>query len=240
MRLECLLATLLFSFSMAQRTPLAFDVASVKANDSGERASSTLSPPGGRFSSKNASLKLLIRMAYQLSDYQVSGGPDWIRFDRFDVEAKSDANPSQDQIRLMVQNLLQDRFQLKVHRATEQDTVYALVVAKGGPRMKAVPDDGSGRHVVGAGQGHLFTRNGEVAGLVAFLTQILDRQVIDKTGLHGYFEFDFALPATIMPAPDSTVSIFEAIQDQLGLRLEQTKGPVEFLFVDHAERPSPN
>jgi len=212
----------------------------VKANTSGERASSTLSPPGGGFSARNASLKLLIRTAYQLSDYQVSGGPDWIRFDRFDIEAKSDLNPSQNEVRLMVQDLLQDRFKLKVHRATEQDTVYALVVAKGGHKMKAVPDDGSGRHLVGASQGHLFAKSGEVAGLVAFLTQILDRQVMDKTGLRGYFEFDFGLPATIMPSPDSTVSIFEAIQDQLGLRLEQTKGPVEFLIIDHAERPSPN
>jgi len=151
MRRKCLLAALLLALSFeaaAQRTPLAFDVASVKANDSGERASSTLSPPGGRFSAKNASLKLLIRMAYRLSDYQVSGGPDWIRFDRFDV--------------------------------------------------------------------------------------------LSKVRRESFAEFDFALPATIMPSPDSTVSIFEAIQDQLGLRLEQTKGPVEFLMIDHADRPSPD
>jgi uncharacterized protein (TIGR03435 family) len=187
------------------------------------------------------SLKLLVRSTYRLSDYQVSGGPEWIRFDKFDIEAKSELHRSPEEVRLMVESLLEERFKLKVHREVRQDAVYALVVAKGGSKLKAVPDDGSGRHNVGAGQGHLFAKNGEISGLAAFLTQILDRQVTDKTGLKGYFEFDFALPLTLLPTPDSSEStIFEAIQDQLGLRLELTKGPVEFLVIDQVERPSAN
>ena len=94
----------------------AFDAASIKPNKSGEAAASTLFPPGGRFSARNAPLRLLIRIAYGIVDYQISDGPDWIRFDRFDVEAKSEAGLSADVLRLMLQRLLEDRFQLKVHR----------------------------------------------------------------------------------------------------------------------------
>jgi uncharacterized protein (TIGR03435 family) len=218
-----------------------FDVATIKPNNSGDSASTQFSPPGGRYVARNISLKLLIRSAYRLSNYQVSGGPDWIRFDKFDIDAKSEANPSPDEIRFMVQRLLADRFQLKVHNAIKQDAVYALVTAKGGPKIKAVPDNGTGQHNVGATQGHLFTTNGQISGLVPFLTQILDRQVVDKTGLIGFFDFNFALPTNILPSPDSSEStIFEAIQDQLGLRLDLTKGPVEFLVIDSVERPSEN
>ena len=236
----------LATISSAQSKPAVFDVASVKLNKSGDLRSSTLFPPGGRFSAKNASLKLLIRLAYGFADHQISDGADWIKSDRFDVEAKSETNPSEVEIKEMVKGLLEDRFQLKVHRATKQDTVYALAVSRTGPKIKRVPYDHADRlrndawHGVKAAQGHLFTTEGAIAGLVAYLSQILDRPVIDRTGLDGVFEFDFTLPATILPSPDSSVSIFEAIQDQLGLRLEQTSGPVEFLIIDHAEKPDAN
>ena len=226
----------------------AFDAASIKPNKSGEAAASTLFPPGGRFSARNAPLRLLIRLAYGVADYQISDGPDWIRFDRFDVEAKSEAGLSVDVLRLMLQRLLEDRFQLKVHRATKQDQVYALMIANGGLKIHAVPDDGTAINRlrndawrgVRAGQGHLFTSQGEIAGLAAFLTQIMDRPVIDQTGLDGLFRFDFALPSNILPSPDSSVSIFEAIQDQLGLRLERARGPIDVLAIDRLERLSEN
>src|SRR6185436_15548907 len=147
----------------------AFDVASIKPNKSGEAAASTVFPPGGRFSAKNASLRLLIRLAYGFADYQISGGPDWTRSERFDVDAKSDASPSVDALRSMLQRLLEDRFQLRVRRAVKQDEVYALMIAKGGMKMRAVPDDGADANRlrndawrgVKAGQGHLFTSKGE-------------------------------------------------------------------------------
>ena len=91
-----------------------------------------------------------------------------------------------------------------------------------------------------AGQGHLFTKPGEIAGLAAFLTQILDRPVLDRTRLQSFYEFDFGLPQAILPSPDTSESIFEAIQNQLGLRLEPTKSPVEFLVIDKVERLSEN
>jgi uncharacterized protein (TIGR03435 family) len=231
-----------------QKPRPAFDVASIKTNKSGEAAASTIFPPGGRFSARNASLKLLIRLAYGVADYQISGGPDWIRFDKFDVEAKSEASPSVDVLGLMLQRLLEDRFQLRVHRATKQDEVYALVIAKGGLKMRAVSNDGTDTNRlrndawrgVKAGQGHLFTDKGEIAGLAAFLTQIMDRPVIDRTGLYGLFGFDFALPSNILPLPDSSESIFEAIQDQLGLRLERGRGTIDVLVIDGVERLSEN
>jgi uncharacterized protein (TIGR03435 family) len=242
----CLTVLMIVCAAQAQDSRPAFGVASVKFNKSGERASSTVFPPGGRFSAKNSSLKLLIRLAYGVADYQIAGGPDWIRFDHFDVEAKSEANPTLDELKLMLQQLLGERFQLNVHRATKEDAVYALVVSKGGPKFKRVQEEDSERlrndawHGVKAAQGHLFTQKGEMAGLAAFLTQMLDRPVIDKTNLDGFFEFDFAVPATILPSPDSAESIFEAIQDQLGLRLEQTKGPIEVLVIDRVERLTEN
>jgi bla regulator protein blaR1 len=136
----------------------------------------------------------------EVADYQISGGPDWIRFDKFDVEAKSEANPSVDVLRLMLQRLLEDRFQLRVHRATKQDEVYALVIAKGGPKMRAVSDDSTDTNGlrndawrgVKAGTGHLFTDKGEIAGMAAFLTQIMDRPVMDQTGLDVVLERELA------------------------------------------------
>jgi uncharacterized protein (TIGR03435 family) len=250
--MRCFLATLCFYSVIAVAAPQnprpAFDAASIKTNKSGQAAASTVFPPGGRLSASNASLKLLIRLAYGVADYQVSGGPDWIRFDKFDVEAKSEANPSVDVLRLMLQRLLEERFQLRAHRATKQDAVYALVVAKGGAKLRVVPDDGTDTNRlrndawrgVKAGQGHLFTDKGQIAGLAAFLTQIMDRPVLDQTGLDGLYGFDFTLPPNILPSPDSSQSIFEAIQDQLGLRLEPARGPIDVLVIDGVERLSDN
>src|SRR5688572_27521638 len=103
----CFLAAI-STVALPQESRLAFDVASIRPNKSGERAASTVFPPGGRFSARNASLKLLIRLAYGVADYQISGGPGWINVDRFDVEAKSEANPSAAELRVMLQRLLED------------------------------------------------------------------------------------------------------------------------------------
>jgi uncharacterized protein (TIGR03435 family) len=220
----------------------AFDVASIKTNNSGKSSSNMSFPPGGRFSATNVWLKLLIRIAYGLPAYQVTGGEDWTSsLTRFDVEAKSDTHPSRDEVLLMIQTLLAERFKLRIHRVVREDALYALVVSKGGPKFKAVPDNGTGRHMVEAGQGKIIAQNGEMSRFVWFLTQILDRQVVDKTGLNEFYDFQFVQPRTIFPTPDSSdPTMFDELQEQLGLRLEPTKGPVEFVVIDHAEKPSTN
>jgi uncharacterized protein (TIGR03435 family) len=227
---------------IAQNKPLAFEVASVKPNNSGSAGSNMAFPPGGRFSARNLWLKLLIRIAYGLPAYQVTGGPDWTgSVSRFDIEAKAAVNGSHEEVLLMLQTLLAERFKLQFQRVTKEDSAYALVVAKGGPKFKAVPENGTGQHSVEAGQGKITAMNGEMSRFVWFLTQILDRQVVDKTGLNGFYDFVFAQPTTVFPSPDSSQpTLFDELQDQLGLRLEPIKAPVQFPVIDHAEKPDAN
>jgi uncharacterized protein (TIGR03435 family) len=115
------------------------------------------------------------------------------------------------------------------------------VIAKSGTKFKAVPDNGTGQHSVEAAQGKITANNGEMSRFVWFLMQVLDRQVVDKTDLNGFYDFVFVQPRTILPSPDSSeTTLFEELQDQLGLKLEPIKAPVEFLVIDHAEKPSEN
>jgi uncharacterized protein (TIGR03435 family) len=230
------------SITNAQPPRPAFDAAVVKPDKSGNPGSNTSFPPGGRFSATNVWLKLLIRIAYGLPAYQVTGGEDWTSsLSRFDIEAKADGNPSHEQLLAMLQTLLADRFRLKFHWVTKQDSVYTLVIAKGGPRFKAVPDGNNGLHSVEASRGTITAKNGEMSRFVWYLTQILDRQVVDNTGLNGLYDFSFVVPSTILPSPESAgPTIFDALQDQLGLKLEPGKGPVRFLVIDQAEKPPGN
>jgi uncharacterized protein (TIGR03435 family) len=220
--------------------------------------------PGGRISMGGVTVSLLIQQAYQVRDFQVAGGPDWLRSDRYDVIAKPENAASPDQVRVMLQALLKDRFQLKFHRETKELPTYALVVAKGWPKLQvskeAPPAEGEGRGRGGRGgqmrmmgRGHFEANGLPVSALANQLAQALGRSVIDKTGLTG--NYDFKLDWTPdenqrgliagpggepAPAPTEGISIFTAVQDQLGLKLESTKGPVEILVIDGVERPSEN
>jgi uncharacterized protein (TIGR03435 family) len=186
-------------------------------------------------------MRLLVRIAYRLPDYQVTGGEDWTRSSKFDVDGKSETKRPVDDIRLMIRSLLQERFKLQLHYVVKQDSMYALTVSKGGPKFKAVPDNGTGQHIVSADSGRITGRNGEMQQFTWFLTQILDRYVEDRTELNGFYDFQFIQPRNTLPSANSLEpSIFDALQEQLGLRLEPVKGPVEFLVIDHAERPSEN
>jgi len=226
----------------AQQNQIGFDVAVIKPNNSGRSGSNTTFPPGGRFSATNVWLKLLIRWAYGLPAYQVVGGEDWTSsLSRFDVEAKAEGNPSHKQVLDMLQTLLTEQFKLRFHWITKEDAAYTLVLAKGGPKFKAAPADGTAAHTVETSRGAITAKNGEMSRFVWFLAQILDRPVVDKTGLNGFYDFTFELPSTILPSPDSVgPTIFDALEDQLGLKLQAGKGPVQFFVIDHAERPSAN
>ena len=140
----------------------------------------------------------------------------------------------------MLQTMLADRFQLKIHRESKELAVYALIVGKSGPKLKESTAAGPAGYRGTPGQ---FTfSNGSITSLVSFLTNRVDRHVLDRTGLTGSYDFKLEwTPEASTPAPDSNgPSIFTAIQEQLGLKLEATKSAVEIIVIDHAEKPSAN
>ena len=239
------------------------------------------SEPEG-FNGTGVTLRMLIKFAYGVEDKEISGLPNGLGSDRYDIHAKSEDSViaalqklSRDQQRLesrrMLQTLLSDRFSLAVHRETQTGAVYALVVATNGPRVRrSHPADNypnGYRRPDGLGGGGLMMMDGKggtltcqaisIRSLAATLASQLGRTVIDKTGLEGDYDFtlqwtpDDRLPP---PAQDSaqlgtpqsseTASnrpgLFTAIQEQLGLKLQSTKGPVEIIVVDHVERASQN
>jgi uncharacterized protein (TIGR03435 family) len=243
-----------------------FEVASIKPSKPGTRT--TFGVGNGGASEANVSLKALMAFAYRLQEYQILGGPSWVGSDRFDIEARAaDRKADPDQLRLMLQSLFADRFKLALHRETKPSNVFALVVAKNGPKIKLSTDqfspDANGPSPPGSGPGHGVIRMtfGNIIGnavsishFVSLLSQRLDRPVVDKTSLTGRFDIRLRWtpdvgenplspsgdPLPQAPTDPSAPSIFAAIQEQLGLKLEAAKGRVEFLVIDHVERPSEN
>lgn len=237
------------------QTPTSFEVASIKPSISDDRRVLVDIQPGGRFSAANVTVKRLIERAYDVKDFQISGGPSWIGSDLFDINAKPEEPVQPEQVAAMLQSLLIERFELKTHRHTKEMTVYALVVARNGPKLK--PEDGSAQAMVRIRRGLFVAPKGQIAVLVSVLSNILDRTVIDKTGRQGLYnmklewvpdENQVAMFSTMgvpegfgAPARDWVgPTLFTALEEQLGLRLESTKGPVEMLVVDGIQRPSVN
>jgi bla regulator protein blaR1 len=200
--------------------------------------------PGGRFSAKSITVHMLLRNAYGVQDYQVVGGPGWTASDGFDIEAKAVADAgdvSHEQVLKMIQALLADRFQLVVHRETRQLPVYNLVTAKNGATMKVA--DSSAEIARTMKMGELVTKKMSMTMLANLLVYELDRPVVDATGLKGDYAFTLQYTRGLGESdagPAERPSLFTAVQDQLGLRLESAKGPVEVLVIDHVEKPSEN
>ena len=257
-----------------------YEVASIKPNKSGDNRSRIMFSPDG-LSATGGTLQMLIMSAYEISPHQISGAPSWLDSERYDIEAKMDSSTadelrkmSEDERKVarqhMLQALLADRLKLTIHRESKELPVYALVVAKDGPKFQeAKPGDTYSNGVKGpdghAGAGMMFGGNGTLTGqgvplvnLVRFLTRVLGRSVIDKTGLTSKYDFTLkwteerqapmfkgtegSQPGTGgISAPESSgPSIFTAVQEQLGLKLESGKGPVDILIIDHVEKPSEN
>jgi uncharacterized protein (TIGR03435 family) len=238
--------------AFAQATPRpAFEVASIKPGDPSVRGFG-VGVRGNLFITTNATLKMIVEFAYDLRDHQISGGPTWLNSATFTIEAKP-VPQSEEQLRLMVQSLLAERFRFRSHRESRIEPVYELVVAKGGHRLKEPKPQADGRSgIFGERRGDL---NGYAAPMAMFanvLSQGLGRSVIDKTALPGKFDFKLIwtpgpgeggsnIPPDMPPPADTSgPSIFTAIQEQLGLRLESSKGPVDVLVIDHAEKPDAN
>jgi uncharacterized protein (TIGR03435 family) len=228
-------------------TAPAFEVASVKPAIDRARGKDFRIAPGGRLTVTNQPLVTLIRQAYGVARYQISGGPGWLDAERFDIDAKAAGDPSRERMMAMLQTLLADRFKLKVHRETREGPVFALTVAKSGSKLKQ-PQSGEESFIRTSRTGPIdqdavtSVLEGRKASMPVFIEQLsghLGRPVIDHTGIHA--DFDFRLEFAADDAPTNPApSILAAIQEQLGLKLDAAKGPVEILVIDHAEKPSEN
>jgi uncharacterized protein (TIGR03435 family) len=183
---------------------------------------------------KNVTLKACITWAYRVTDAEVAG-PPWLTDERFDIVARTESGKPQPE---MMQALLAERFKLVVHRESKELTVYSLVVAKNGPKLKRV-DPGEGDTT--SRRGHLTATRTSMHGLARFLggpNVRLGRPVMDKTGLDGVFDFELTWTpeGSKDEKADAPPSIFVALQEQLGLKLESQKAPVDVLVVDHIEK----
>ena len=242
---------------------LRFEVASVKPNNSGSDNSSRNLGANGHLVFENYPLRQLIISAYDIQAFQLIGGPAWISNERFDVEARAAATTPLPQMYLMMRSLLADRFKLVVRQEKRELPVYALVKARSdgglGPRMKASAVDcgptgrGRGTPAPGAPPGppagcrNLITPSGinfegqTTAQLATVLGMALRQTVVDRTGLVGGFDLQLSFSPDTAPAPDPNLpSLFTAVQEQLGLKLESTRAPTDVVVIDSIEHLTPD
>lgn len=202
---------------------------------------------GGRLVVTNQTLDILVLQAYNVNYYQITGGPAWFNWDRFDIEAETPGNPSREEMMAMLQTLLADRFKLKVHRESKEGTVYVLTEARGGHKLKPAKEGDQSfirtfRKTPPTEPGVSYYQQGQHASLSQLaetLTNLMRAPVTDRTGIKGTFDFRFDYGTDDAPA-EAGPPVVTAIQDDLGLKLEKQKGPVETLVIDHAEKPSAN
>ncbi len=225
-------------------TQTAFDVSLVKPSDPNSTGFS-MRPTPDNFSMSGATLKFLIQYAYDLHDFQVEGGPEWMKSEKFDVKGKMDhpSEGTQDReagnklVQLRLQTLLTERFNLRVHRSIKELPVYGLVVAKGGPKLEM----GKANEGYSTASGMYKCSYSSMSDLAWLLSGPLNRTVVDETNLVGPFAFTLKWTPDEVTTQNATVpGLFTAIQEQLGLKLIPHKGPVPIVIVDRVNRPSSN
>jgi uncharacterized protein (TIGR03435 family) len=265
------------AFGQQPMTRPKFEVASVKLNAGNGRGVQIGAPSPGRFHAENVWLRFLIQNAWSVKDFQVTGGPAWAASDRFDIDATTDGKAPYDRMRLMLQSLLEERFQLVLHRESRELPVYELSISpkKGGikvavskegscvarnpdaPPQAPVPGEPPPKYCGGASWSPRSLNGSAISmqQLTTLLANILQRPVIDKTGFTGSFDVnldwtpDQTTPGLVAPdvprppvpsADDPGPTIFAVIEEQLGLKLQAAKAPVEILVIDRAEKPTAN
>ena len=234
-----LLLTTIALQAQLQNQRLAFDVATVKLDECGGQKSNRAS--ADQLISTDQTLKQLVVLAYSVQPYQVSG-PAWMESVCFDITAKYPPGTKFSDRWLMLRSLLEDRFKLTVHHESREMPGYALIVAKGGFKLK--PSDPGEPSTSGGDQGHVWTfraRKIEMSTLAYELADSLGDVVVDRTGLQGVYDFQLRWASDDMSSPadsdaNSAPSIFTALQDTLGLTLQRQKVPVDVIVVDHVER----
>ncbi len=243
--------------AMAANADPAFDVATIKPSRPDERLSILVNPSGTQFTTTDTTLTNLVTFAYGIHPRQVTGGPAWLETEKYDLLARPDVAgmPNEKQLRSMVQKLLADRFKLAFHRDQKELAVYAIVLGKTGPKLTKSEGDPNGLPGLGfGGLGRFRGRNTSIADFAGLMqTLVLDRPVVDQTGLHDRYDFtlnwtpdetQFGGLTGQLPAPsdkaDVPPDLYTAIQQQLGLKIDPTKASVEVLVIDHVEKPSAN
>jgi uncharacterized protein (TIGR03435 family) len=238
-----------------QERPAAFEVESIRVNKTGD-PSSNLVPRRGGFSAVNVTLMQLARFAFQIQEFQIAGQPAWFNAERYDIEARSRPEIESERAEVwqpMVQNLLARRFGLAYHIEQREQSVYELLVVRNGHKLK--PAQNTDCVFPTPSRCGFRARSGEIIGdqvsMEAFATRLsrsIGRTVVNKTNLDGVFdlvvqwtpESDLGLRNDLAALPAGGPSIFTALQEQLGLRLEAAKGPIEVFVIDRVERPSEN
>jgi len=239
--------------SQVTTASLAFEVATIKPVKDPNPGRMHDRTDGRQYSTRYTTLRDLIMMAYGLDPRQIIGGPAWIATDEYDIDAVAgDGALAAGNWNVMLQKLLVGRFQLTFHHEQREMNVYALVVAKGGPKLKAA--DAAEGHSSGCNQLGVCSFRGEPTDAFArWLQLVMDKPVVDKTGIAGEYGFtltwtpdqsQFTSMGIHVPPPtdnpNAPPELFTAIQEQLGLKLESQKIQAEVLVIDHVERPSEN
>ena len=239
---------------MAADADPTFEVATIKPTDPDFRGKGFGGPPG-RFLTKGTTLDDLLMYAYSVHTKQIAGGPDWLESQRFDIEAKPDTpgSASDKQNRAMMRKLLVSRFNLKFHEEKRDLSAFVLSVNKGGPKLDKSEDDPNTPSTFAfRGLGNLVFRSISMPDFASWMQTVLDRPVVDRTELKGRYqgvlkwnpdETQFAIfgpPPHPSTAADAPPELSQAIQQQLGLRLDAAKTPVAVMVIDHVEKPSEN
>jgi uncharacterized protein (TIGR03435 family) len=240
------------AFAQAPATPLSFEVASVKpasapiatkdvyteGYNAGMRAalaSQGMRVVGQRVMVTDNTLKELIRIAYGVKEYQITA-PAWMANEKYEVNAVMPAGATRGQAPEMLRALLEQRFHLALHRETKQMTVYALIAAKGGPKLTEAPAGGRGAWA-GNVSGRVMARSASVAVFAESLSKATDHPVVDATGLKGLYNFELTfMPDAGAGEADTRPTLATALQEQLGLKLEKREMPMEILVIDRADK----
>ena len=243
---------------VGQRAAQAFEEATIKPTALDAKAGRYITMQGtNRFVAKYYTLKLLIAAAYDVSPKVISGGAAWVDDEHFDIEAVTpgDTRPARPEQMAMLRTLLNERFKLSFHREPKEFSIYALEVDKGGAKRKVSTAAASDPEqlistVYPPARIHLPAKNATMADFVSLMQRaLLDRPVVDRTGLTGRYDFDldwapdetqFGGEVPVAPADAQAPPFFKAIEEQLGLRLEATRGTVDALVIDQAEPPGAN
>ena len=247
--LVCLCVTLSAQQAVS---PPAFEVASIKPSDDPPGSVSGIFETTGRINAKNVTLRRCVRGAYDTPEHQIVGGPKWVDQDRYDIEAKATVPAGDHELMLMLQTLISERFKLVFHREQRPIPGYRLTLAKRGLKAQASALD---RGSVGHSQRGRIAAEGYTLAQLAFkLAEVLKQPVLDATGVAGKFDLKLEwTPDDLQAKPPSAdqrpggalesgggLSIFAALQEQLGLKLESSKVPADVLVIDSAEKPSAN
>ena len=231
---------------MATAAHPSFAVAAIKLHDPASHHQG-FNTHGERFTIQNQTVSGLLQFAYSIHHLQIVDAPDWLFHTAFDIDGKTDipGEPNLRQQQEMIQKLLADRFQLHFHREKRALSVYAIQVAKGGPKLTPAANPAAQPDQEAEGHGTEITQiytSASIPDLILGMQFFLDRPLVDQTGLTGRYDmrlrYTYDLSATT--DPNAPPGIFTAIQEQLGLKLDPVKAPTDVFVIDHVEQPSEN